>query len=40
MQGRNDVLEKDYEGTKREYEKINRSLQLHLKSKEDLFVKL
>ena len=40
VQSRNDIYEKDFEGAKREYEKINRSLQLHLKSKEDLFVKL
>ena len=40
VQGRNDIYEKDFESSKREYEKVNRSLQLHLKSKEDLFVKL
>ena len=40
VQARNDVLEREHDRSKRAYDSVNKSLQMHLKSKEDLFVKL
>ena len=40
VQGRNDVLEKQYDISKRNYDKAERTLKTLLSSKEDLFVKL
>ena len=40
VQGRNDVLEKQFDVSKRNYDKAERTLKTLLSSKEDLFVKL
>ena len=40
VQGRNDVLEREYDVSKRGYDKAHRQLRTLLSSKEDLFVKL
>ena len=40
VQGRNDILEKQFDVSKRNYDKSERTLKQLLASKEDLFVKL